>query len=194
MYIMKKLFVPAITLILTLSAAAQNGYQPNGIVQSPALKQYSSEELSQKRWGVGGSFGTSFGQDWLGFQISPQFVYRVLDDLTAGGGMSYGYYRFRRSSEERYTLNYFGMNGSVHYYPVPCVFVFAQPEVWRRWGRIANARTGSEVFPALPLGAGLMIPALDGEMQLSFFYDVIQNNYSPHGNGLGISVGYMYRF
>lgn len=181
-------------LFLALSAAAQ---EADSQTQTQAGQIRTGQNgtvtpSNQSRWGVGGSFGTSFGQNWFGFQISPQFVYWLREDLTVGGGMSYSYYRFR--GPERYTLNYFGMNGSVHFYPIRNVFIFAQPEVWRRWGHIANARTGSKVFMALPLGAGLMIPTLDGQMQLSFYYDVIQNNYSPHGNGLGISLGFIYRF
>lgn len=190
---MKKLILSAIALLFAFPVAAQqtDSQIPIEVEQNQA-QRYGDQTQKQSPWGFGGAFGVSLGSRSFGFQLSPQLIYWLREDLTVGGGINYSY--LNRRGTRRYTLNYFGINGSVHYYPIRNIFVFAQPEVWTRWGKIENIRTGQQVFMALPLGAGFMVPAGNDEMQVAFYYDVIQNNYSPHGNGIGISIGYIVRF
>ncbi|MDL2319872.1 hypothetical protein LJC45_01930 [Alistipes sp. OttesenSCG-928-B03] len=145
----------------------------------------------ENRWEVGGSLGVSFADSEWGINVAPQIGYRITDWFTFGGGMRYNYYEGRGRYD--YNLSYFGMNLYARAYPIRYIMLFVQPEVFRRWGQTYGYSDRSEVFMAMPVGAGVVIPAGRGGVTISFYYDVLQNRYTPYGNRISMSVGYSFR-
>ena len=53
---------------------------------------------------------------------------------------------------------------------------------------------GEESGASLVLGAGFYLPIGNGSTIVSLYYDVIQDDRSPYGNNVGLSVGYTFGF
>lgn len=149
------------------------------------------QRTSAGRWGFGGSLGFSVSSGEWGLHVSPQVTYRLSSVVQLGLGVTYSYYEGRDYGD--YELNYFGVGALLRVYPVRNLFVFARPEVHRRWGTVYRYETKSETFACLPLGLGYSVPlGPRSAMNVSFFYDVIQNRYSPYGDRVSYSVGYSF--
>ncbi len=142
------------------------------------------------RWRVGGNIGFGFGSDITNINIAPQIGYAFSDWVTVGGGMSYNYYD---DSRYGYTDNYFGMNVFANIYPIQYMSILIQPEGLRRWGKDAWGRSESQFVPCLLVGAGVVIPTgYRGGMNIMFYYDVVQDDYSPYSDRIGCSIGYTF--
>lgn len=143
------------------------------------------------KWSFGGSVGMSFG-NYTSVSISPQVGYMWNNIFALGLGLSYNYYDHK---DRDYTLNYVGLNLSLRLFPIRYVHLYAQPEVYRRWGSVHGKDTEEKVFAALLLGGGLSLPVgPSSTMHITLYYDVIQDKYTPHGNKIGYSIGYTFNF
>lgn len=182
----------------TGQAVRQQSSQPvQAVTRTTGDENYGSAPAARiakdrkGRWHIGGNMGMGFG-DYTNISIAPQIGYSWNKYFTLGGGISYNYYEHKRAD---YSLNYLGMHLYGRAYPIDYITLYAQPELQRRWGRVRDQKTSEELFGCLLLGAGVVIPAGNrGGMIVTFYYDVIQNPYSPYGNRIGYSVGYSYSF
>ena len=132
----------------------------------------------------------SFGE-YTNINIAPQVGYSWNKYFTLGGGISYNYYEDTRYDQK---INYAGLHIYGRAYPIDYLTVYVQPELHRRWGSIRGYPSEDNVFACLLLGAGAVIPMPKGNVTITFYYDVLQNRYTPHGNKIGYSVGYNFRF
>ncbi len=154
-----------------------------------AIKSKGSQSYSSGRIVLGGTLGMSFG-DYTNINVSPQIGYMVSNYLTLGGGVSYNYYGQKNSD---YTRNYLGANLYARAYPIQYLSFYAQPEVQRSWGKVSAAEKTENVCACLLLGAGLVLPTSSGGVNITFYYDVLQQPSSPYGNKIGYSIGYTFR-
>lgn len=143
------------------------------------------------RWEFGGSFGFGLGTSQNSISINPQIGYRLTDYFTVGGGINYAYYRYK---DWDITSNYLGLNAYGRFTPIRYMQLFAQPEVYRRWGKTRGISDKESVFATLLLGGGIVIPVVQGGIAVSVFYDVIQDKDSPYRDDLMYSVGYTFHF
>lgn len=153
---------------------------------------------SEGRWQFGGGVGFSWGSSEWSIQLSPQIGYRVARMLVLGGGVTYGYfedrvnYYYEGHGWSNYKANMIGVNGLAQFTPSRYVNLFMQPEVTCQWARAYGERVESDPVFSLPVGVGFMLPVWRGGITLSFYYDVVQNRYSPYGNRVQCSVGYLF--
>ena len=155
-------------------------------------KEQTRTRSNEGRWMFGGGVGFGIGDDEWNLQISPQVGYRVTNMLVLGGGISYGYFEGRGWYD--YSSNILGVNGLLQFYPIRNMSIFAQPEVCYQWGRSDGRTVDIDPVFCLPLGVGFVIPVWNGGITVSFSYDVMQARYSPYGNRIACSVGYMFRW
>lgn len=139
---------------------------------------------------IGGSFGISFG-DYTIINISPQLGY-TFNKFTLGGGVSYNYYGY---SDSNATLNYLGLNAYVRYQPIQYISLQVQPEIYGQWGKQRGVSIESNTVPVVLVGAGGTLPiGGNSGVSIMFYYDLIQNEWSPYGNEVFYSIGYNFRF
>jgi len=139
----------------------------------------------------GGSLGLSFGNYYTVINIAPQVGYQFNPYFAVGGGFSYNYFKYS-SHFENWSQNYFGMNLFGRVTPVKYVALQVQPEVHRMW---ASHLPESRIVPCLLVGGGAIMPAgTRGGVSMMFYYDLIQNRYSPYHDQLVYSVGYIFSF
>jgi hypothetical protein len=149
----------------------------------------------------GGNFGMSFG-DFTFINITPQVGYQFNRYLAAGGGISFistGFTQrdFNGNKIYKDTYNSAGLNLFGRVYPIPFLFVQAQPEYNYTWGRTKfyngqpEATLDGEFVPVLLLGAGAVIPAgRSGSFIAMLQYNVIDNDRSVYGNRPFVSFGF----
>ena len=148
----------------------------------------------------GGNFGMSFG-DFTFINITPQVGYQFNRYLAAGGGVSFigtGFTQrdFNGNKIYKDTYNSAGLNIFGRVYPIPFLFLQAQPEYNYTWGRtkfyngLPEAKLDGEFVPVLLLGAGAVIPAGRGSFIAMLQYNVIDNDRSVYGNRPFVSFGF----
>ena len=141
------------------------------VVRAPVKKSVplkSSVSRKAGKWTLSGSCGMSFG-DYTSIDVSPQIGYRWNEFFSAGGGVSYNYHH----SSNRYDMNYLGIN----------VFGRVNP---------VRYKIDFRYVPTMLVGGGGVIPTGTGSISVMFYYDVIQDKYSPYGKNWVCSVGYSF--
>lgn len=142
-------------------------------------------------WSVGGSLGATFG-DNTGIRVAPQIAYTWGGIVTIGGGVSYSYLRYDYWGTD-YSLNFIGANLLARVYVFRGFYLFAQPELYRRLDSIKDGPKGDRTFGCLLLGSGVSIPmGGNSSMNISAFYDVLQDEYTPYSNNVAIQVGFSF--
>jgi hypothetical protein len=148
----------------------------------------------------GGNFGMSFG-DFTFINITPQVGYRFNRYLSAGAGLSFigtGFttYYTNGSKYSKDSYNSAGLNIFGRVYPVPFLFLQAQPEYNYTWGKTkfyngqSEIKLDGEFVPVLLLGAGAVIPmGRKGSFIAMLQYNVIDNARSVYGNRPFFSFG-----
>lgn len=150
---------------------------------------------------VGGNFALSFGNVTI-VNISPQLGYRFNRFLAAGVGINAQYSAFKTEyangatySRESYGVG--GINIFGRFYPIPYLFIQAQPEMNHVWVKTkyydTNPATEFKVrrfVPSLLGGVGGAIPAGRGYFIVMAQYDVLQQAYTPYGSKAFFSFGY----
>lgn len=158
------------------------------------IRPEKTEPVREKKAGIdrsrlifGGTFGLGFG-NYTVINVSPQIGYAFFNNFSAGGGVSYNYYRNRYYDS---SLSYLGLNVYARYNLLRYITLQVQPEGYYRWGSYAESR----FVPAVLVGAGAFIPTFNGSgLSVMFYYDVVQDKYSPYGEEIFYSVGYTFRF
>jgi hypothetical protein len=150
---------------------------------------------------VGGNLGLAFGTYTI-INVSPQIGYRFSPLFAAGVGLNYSYYGYD-DGYWKYKQSYAGMSIFGRVYPIPQLFIQAQPEVNYIWGsQTADGfaqdpptyKIPTQFVPSLLMGGGAAIPAGRGAIQISVMYDVLQNIWSPYYHqavyGFGYNIGF----
>lgn len=178
----------------------RNGFRLDTIYKSNARKSVvtrtpvkrnipvkSSVSRQTGRWSLGGSFGMSFG-DYTSIDVSPQVGYHWNEFFAAGGGISYNYHH----SSKNYDMNYLGVNIFGRVTPVKYIALQVQPEIKASWGKAYERKIDLRYVPVMLVGGGGIIPTGMGSLSVMFYYDVIQDKYSPYGKNWICSVGYSF--
>ncbi len=192
---MKKIILLLISSIFVIGVlSAQDTY-------APEKKGFDKSKLF-----FGGNFGLGFGSYSTAINISPQIGYHFSPLFAAGAGINYAYYSYKyytynnNNIYEKTSYSYAGLNVFGRVYPIPYLFIQAQPELNYIWGKqkyydgTPDYKIPSQFVPSLLMGGGAAIPAGRGAITISILYDVIQNNLSPYYRqplyGFGFNVGF----
>lgn len=168
--------------------------------QAQAIEETDKRGFDPDRLFFGGNFGMSFG-DYTFINITPQVGYMFNRYLAAGGGVSFigtGFTQrdFNGNKIYKDSYNSAGLNLFGRLYPIPFLFLQAQPEYNYTWGRTKfyngqpEIKLDGEFVPVLLLGAGAVIPAGRGSFIAMVQYNVIDNNRSVYGNRPFVSFGF----
>lgn len=168
-------------------------YKMERPVQQQPLN-YSEGHPSQGRMVFGGSFGMAFGSGYVSVNISPQVGYEFNRYFTAGGGIGYFYYKDNHHGNN-FSQNYLGLNAFARFHPIRFISLEVQPEIYRMWGSSGGHSLDSQTVPCLLIGGGVNIPSgRNGVVTMMIHYDVVQNDWSPYGNQIFYSIGYIFGF
>lgn len=188
--IMKRIYLAVILLICAQAATAQ------------FYKTDTARGFDRSRLMVGGSFGAGFG-DYTLVNVSPIIGYRFSPMFAAGiavnAQLSWEKLRaFNGEIVSRYNYNMFGGGLWGRFYPIPQLFLQAQPE-YNSIGEKLRDYTRDPVTttktrygaPALLLGGGYAQPVGMGNSAfvIMILYDVLQDDRSPYRNRPVISAG-----
>jgi hypothetical protein len=153
--------------------------------------------LSRYPMEFGGNIGGSFGNN-TSILISPTIGWQFTDWFAAGVGLNYIYYSEDNDSYDSYKENYAGLSVYGRARVLKLIALYMRPEANYAWGsyKLAGEKINLEkkVVPSLVLGAGFYLPIGNGSTIVSLYYDVIQDDRSPYGNNVGLSVGYTFGF
>jgi len=169
-----------IFILLATTAVAQSQSQSSGF--DPSKLVYS------------GTFNFAFTNNFSSVTISPQVGYAFNKFFTAGAGINYNYRGNANTS-----LNFLGLNVYGRAMPIQYVALQVQPEGHYMWGKNLGAAK-SKLIPCMLVGAGVVIPSGNvGAINAMIYYDVIQYkyngiNYSPYGDKVIYSVGFIFSF
>lgn len=162
----------------------------NVIAKTPVKRNIpmkSSISKQSGKWTLSGSFGVSFG-DYTSIDVSPQVGYHWNEFFGVGGGISYNYHHSSRNCE----MNYLGVNVFGRVKPTRYVALQVQPELKASWGKAYGCKINFHYVPTLLVGGGGVFPTGAGSVSVMFYYDVIQDKYSPYGKNWVCSVGYSF--
>jgi hypothetical protein len=193
---MKKLLLAAGLLIGFATTSFSQYYQsPDDGEEAPPKKGFDKSKLF-----FGGSFGLGFGSVSTLINISPQVGYRFNKYFAAGAGVNFIY------SSYKYEYNYppykdqygvTGLNVFGRFYPIPYLFVQAQPEANYTWGKYKSLdgsfddiKLPGKIVPSLLGGVGAAIPAGRGAFIVMIQNDLIHDERSPYGTRSFFNFGY----
>lgn len=157
----------------------------------------SASKFDKNKLFFGGNLGMQFGSYTL-VDISPQIGYAFNQYISAGAGLRFTYVNAEYSSYEA-TRTYAGFNLFAHVYPIQNIILSFQPGIDYLWGK-DKYDNGSEfsdnrAVPSFVIGGGLRIPTGNtGAITMMLKYDVVQDEYSPFGDSVFYSVGYVFGF
>jgi hypothetical protein len=170
------------------------------------------EETAEKKKGLdpnrlffGGYVGAQFG-DYTLVNVAPQVGYWINNYFAAGAGINFTYQGYRQEVNNQWVYKsnygYAGLNVFGRAYPIKYIFAHVQPEINYNWGsteeRLANGETvkykqDTRWVPVLLLGGGLAVPTGGrAALTVSFLYDVLQDEGSPYGDQVFMSIGFMF--
>ena len=89
-------------------------------------------------------------------------------------------------------MNYLGVNVFGRVNPVRYIALQIQPELKGSWGKSYEKKIDFRYVPTMLVGGGGVIPTGTGSISVMFYYDVIQDQYSPYGKNWVCSVGYSF--
>jgi len=166
-----------LAILVTTTVAQSSGFDKSKLVYS-------------------GTFNFAFTNNFSAVTISPQVGYAFNKFFTAGAGINYNY---RSQANINTSLNFLGLNVYGRATPIQYVALQVQPEGHYMWGKgMGNVK--SKLIPCMLVGAGVVIPSGKvGAINAMIYYDVIQYtyngvNYSPYGNKVIYSVGFIFSF
>lgn len=155
---------------------------------------YNEGQGSQGRMVFGGAFGMAFSSGYVSVNISPQVGYEFNRYFTAGGGVGYFYYRDNSHGND-FSQNYLGVNAYARFHPIRFISLQVQPEIYQMWGSAGGQSLDSQTVPCILVGGGVNIPSgRNGAVTMMIHYDLVQNDWSPYGNQMFYSVGYIFGF
>lgn len=178
-------------LLTTMSLWAQDNEE-----ETPK-KGFQKEKLF-----LGGNFGLTFG-DYTLINISPQLGYRFNRYFAAGLGLNAQHVSIKErdyytgETYHKLSQTVFGLNVFSRVYPIRNIMLQAQPEINYLYGKETyyipqkqEYRLDAVIAPSLLVGGGLVLPSGRGEMLITIFYDVLQNENSPYGRRPVYNFGY----
>ncbi|MCE5205556.1 MAG: porin family protein [Porphyromonadaceae bacterium] len=136
----------------------------------------------------GANLGLSVSSNYTRLGLGPQVGYQFNRYFMAGAGINYYYSKARTSG---YTVkdNLLGANLFSYFYPLSFITVFVQPETNYIWSALTSETTDETIshrglVPSLIVGAGFRL----GRSHITLNYDLIQDDYSPHPDGVYLGV------
>jgi hypothetical protein len=171
------------------------------LIQIAHAQQTENSGFDKSKLFFGGTLGGSFGTYTI-VNVSPQVGYRLSPMFATGVGLNYNYYGY----DDGYMTSkqtYLGMNIFGRVYPIPQLFLQAQPELNYMWasqtinggGQYNPAVKINQFVSTLLLGGGAAIPVgSNGAIMISVMYDVLQNYYSPYYHQAVYGFGYNFGF
>lgn len=208
---MKKILIVFATMLICVGVSAQsfryervgeskqNNNQSTVNTETYQAKANQTIEVKTERKKIpmelGGNIGLHFGDD-THIVVSPTIGWQFSKYLAAGVGVNYIYHKY--DDAWNYKENYLGASVYVRTRLLDYIALYARPEINYSWGSYNNGAgrvdLEKKVVPSFVVGAGAYIPAGNGYMIISGYYDVVQNDRSPYGKNIGYSVGYTFSF
>lgn len=148
-----------------------------------------SNSFDPSKLEFGGNLGLQFGNYTL-VNISPQIGYRFSNYFSAGAGIGYTYYDDGRGDYD-HKEHFLSFNLYAHAYPLSFLIISVKPEISRMWltqEGYGEKYTDERFVTSLVVGGGFRV----GGMTAQIKYDVVQDKYSPYGNGIFYSIGYTF--
>lgn len=201
----------SLCLLAVSSANAQDVYTSSGRRIDAPKKRTESKGFDVQRLVVGGGIGLGFG-DVMNVSVSPIIGYRITENLYAGIGLGFQYFRVKNQFPV-----YNQATANTDYYPLKSTFFY--PSVWARYviyrnffahvegeydmqsftayERASDPNGGPVKYklnynsPAVLVGGGLRQPITDrSSLVLVALYDVLQHEYSPYRNRVDLRIGF----
>ena len=211
---MKKIWILGFCLLVASGLQAQTTYNSSGKSKYNKNNKKQREEGFAQRIIWGGELAVSLG-DYTNLGISPVLGYRITDNFSAGIGMGYQYYRYKdfftvhnnaTQQDEYWDLkaNFFSPSIWARYIVWRNLFVhaegeynfmsFKQPVIDGNTGGIISQTTRYQV-PSVLIGPGYRLPMGEkASINFSLLYDVLQDEYSPHGNQPFVRIQFLAGF
>lgn len=192
-----------LTLFFVLPGQAQNNGSPSDTAQqnemiqkvrATAFAEHSpgaKEKIREGQWHPGVSFGMAFGSKRTTLNISPQIGYSQNPFFMVGGGLNYNYFH---SSREDYKLHYMGFHVFGRATLFQLISFQIQPELMQRWGKSDGHSVSGRLVPTILAGGGITLPLLRGGINVMFYYDVLQDEYTPYSDNVFFTIGYSFNF
>jgi hypothetical protein len=208
---MKNIFITLSAMLICINVSAQgfsyevvgnknqNQNNTQNVAQNETNKNNTKTNTTTERKKIpmefGGNIGLSFGDEThivvsptIGWQFSPYFA--------AGVGVNYIHHKY--NDFFNYKENHLGASIYARTRLLDYIAIYARPELNYSWGSYENSGFRFDLekkfIPSFIVGAGVYIPAGNGYMMISGYYDVVQNDRSPYGKNIGYSVGYTFSF
>lgn len=191
---MKKI---AILLLLISSAFTINAQTYSPRTNTPHITPKTatkSNGFDVRKLTFGGGLGVALG-DYTSIQVSPKVGYNFTDNINAGLGFSYSYFKDDYSHIDRWEEknHYFGFSTYLNYYPIKNIILKVEPEIMRMWSTLENkssrVKDKEEKFiPAVVIGAGLRMGPIVGTIN----YDVVQDSNTPYGDSVFFNVSFLF--
>jgi len=189
---MKKILFFIILVSSSIFTYAQNYYGTEKAVTVGSAIGFDKSKLT-----FGGGFGMQFGNYTL-ISFAPQVGYNFSRLFNAGMGLSYTFYKddfYVDAAKWDEKRHYFGLNAYGRLYPVEYLVVSVQPEITRMWRTLEPKSSQGKIsenkfVPSVVVGAGVRLGPITAMLQ----YDLVQNDYSPYGDRIFYSVGYVWSF
>jgi hypothetical protein len=163
-------------------------------------KEAPKKGFQREKMFLGGNFGLTFG-NYTFVNISPQLGYHFTNFFAAGMGVNAQYVSFKSwdyaGSRFKQKQTVLGLNVFGRVYPIRNILLQAQPEVNYIFGKQIfygppkqEYKLDAAIVPSLLVGGGLALPSGRGELLITIFYDVLQNENSPYGPRPVFNFGY----
>lgn len=162
--------------------------KPLGRGNVSAGKQPATFDKSKLRFGA--DLGLSISNNYTNLGFGPQIGYQFNQYFMAGAGIRY-YYNKSRTYDYEIKSNLLGANLFGYAYPLSFIALFVQPEINYIWSNLKprrdmdlNSYKDDGVVPSLVIGAGFRL----GRSHITLNYDLVQDDKSPHPDGLYLGV------
>lgn len=193
---MRKIILSLLVCSLALLAKSQesNDIQPYEFMKSSAtLSSYDANPEPKKssfdvsKLEFGGNLGLQFG-DYTIVNVSPQVGYKITPYSSLGITLGYTYCSYKSDDYSTFKYSALTFGTYARLYPIYPLVLSIRPEVSQVWRSNKNdgyKTSDSGIAPTFLIGGGIRLQG----MIFTIEYDIVQNKYSPYGDGLIYTAG-----